>query len=405
MVRQSFDIDTKKKILDEIEKGVPINTRLLREKAIQVSKDAGLVDFKASNGYLGRFSVRKSIAFGTVHGESGSVDNAVIRIRFGKANKERVTVFVASSMMGEKLPLAIIGKSEKPRNFNSIERLNFSYFFNSNAWMTSEVFLKILNDMNKKMAFQKRFILLFVDNCWSHPDNLKFSNVKVLFLPPNTTSVTQPMDAGVKKCLKGFYRVKFCRQILSLVEKSNKFVPTDIKFFQSLEMLNSSWDEELKPSVISNCFRHCGFFRAKCRQEPQDFDDIVELPFDDSAESELELLDKEYNQNFAESKFDDFVDVDTFLITSAALDEGINEDVSCNEDLDDPEDLETDQVLEEEIKISKSEAIRMINGLKLFSTQIGTKEESLELLEIIRKFERKLFVLKTNYVQTKLTMN
>ena len=147
--------------------------------------------------------------------------------------------------------------------------------------------------------------------------------------------------------------------------------------------------------------------QVKCRQEPQDFDDITELPVNDSAQSELELLDKEYAQNFTEAKFDDFVDIDKFLPTSAPLNEVFIEDVACSEnlDLDDPDDLETDQVTEPEIKISKSEAISMINSLKLFSTQIGTKEESLELLDIIRKFERKLFVLKTNYVQTKLTMN
>ncbi|CAF0950894.1 unnamed protein product [Brachionus calyciflorus] len=165
-------------------------------------QSSSLVDFKASNGYLGRFANRKSIVFGTVHGESDPSNifngdemglfwrlhpNKTYKakeklVRFGKANKERFTVFVAARMIGEKLPLAIIGKSDKPRNFNSIERLNISYFFYSNAWMTSEVFLKVLNDINKIMVSQKRFIFFFVDNCSSHPDNLKLSNVTVLFL-------------------------------------------------------------------------------------------------------------------------------------------------------------------------------------------------------------------------------
>ena len=46
------------------------------------------------------------------------------------------------------------------------------------------------------MKKQNRTILLFVDNPSSHP-LVNLSNVKVQFLPPNTTSLTQPMDQGI----------------------------------------------------------------------------------------------------------------------------------------------------------------------------------------------------------------
>ncbi|KAI0242354.1 hypothetical protein LSAT2_013946 [Lamellibrachia satsuma] len=49
-------------------------------------------------------------------------------------------------------------------------------------------------DVTGKMKGQKRNILMFVDNCGAHPD-VKLSNIKLVFLPPNTTSRLQPCDA------------------------------------------------------------------------------------------------------------------------------------------------------------------------------------------------------------------
>ncbi|XP_055308291.1 tigger transposable element-derived protein 6-like [Sitodiplosis mosellana] len=53
-----------------------------------------------------------------------------------------------------------------------------------------------LIQFNRKMVIQKRKILLFLDNASSHP-HLKLSNIELVFLPPNTTSHTQPLDQGI----------------------------------------------------------------------------------------------------------------------------------------------------------------------------------------------------------------
>jgi hypothetical protein len=39
---------------------------------------ANIVDFKGSNGYIGKFKARKSIHFENIHGEANSVDQNVI---------------------------------------------------------------------------------------------------------------------------------------------------------------------------------------------------------------------------------------------------------------------------------------------------------------------------------------
>jgi hypothetical protein len=73
--------------------------------------------------------------------------------------------------------------------------------------MRSEIFKEFLIKFNSKMIKENRKILLFVDNCSVHPF-INLSNIKLVFLPPNTTSRLQPMDQGIIHCLKS-YRRKF----------------------------------------------------------------------------------------------------------------------------------------------------------------------------------------------------
>ena len=53
--------------------------------------------------------------------------------------------------------------------------------------MTADLFKLWVDKLNSKMKRDGRSIILFLDNCTSHPD-VQFSNAKLVFLPPNTTS-------------------------------------------------------------------------------------------------------------------------------------------------------------------------------------------------------------------------
>ena len=84
--------------------------------------------------------------------------------------------------------------------------------------MTGEFFSDILRKMNIKLIRENRSIVLFIDNCKAHPV-VSLSNMKVICLPPNTTSVLQPMDAGIIKCFKGYYRTKMARYLIKSLDK------------------------------------------------------------------------------------------------------------------------------------------------------------------------------------------
>ena len=68
--------------------------------------------------------------------------------------------------------------------------------------MTGEILNDILHSMNQKLKSKGRSVLLFMDNAGCHPNDItsKYSNIKVLFLPPNCTSKLQPLD--IKKCFR-----------------------------------------------------------------------------------------------------------------------------------------------------------------------------------------------------------
>jgi len=64
-------------------------------------------------------------------------------------------------------------------------------------------------------------ILLILDNAPRHPPligNLH-PNIKVAFLPPNTTSLIKPMDQGVTAAFKAYYLSKTFAQAIAATEE------------------------------------------------------------------------------------------------------------------------------------------------------------------------------------------
>ena len=55
---------------------------------------------------------------------------------------------------------------------------------------------------------RKSKVILIADNCPAHRIIEGLKAVELVFLPPNTTLKTQPMDQGVIRSLKAKYRQK-----------------------------------------------------------------------------------------------------------------------------------------------------------------------------------------------------
>ncbi|GFV08471.1 tigger transposable element-derived protein 1 [Trichonephila clavipes] len=124
-----------------------------------------------------------------------------------KASKDRVTLLLCSNASGDRMlkPL-LINKSLRPRALKGkdLKQLSMHWMANLKAWMSTAIFTEWFNNcfVPEVEAYKKEKsldfkVLLIVDNAASHPE-LEHPNVQLVFLPPNTTSLIQPLDQGIK---------------------------------------------------------------------------------------------------------------------------------------------------------------------------------------------------------------
>ena len=143
------------------------------------------------------------------------------------------------------------GKSQKPRCFAHSKRNPNNYTLNSRAWMTDDIFKTLLLSIDGVWVLKKRHIDLVIDNCPEHVTDDGLTNTTLYFLPPGTTSTTQPMDMGVIANFKYYYRTEIIKRYLVDMDNS---MPTDIDVLTAYDHIIKAW-ENVKMSTIINCFK------------------------------------------------------------------------------------------------------------------------------------------------------
>ncbi|KAH9097216.1 hypothetical protein Ae201684P_011937 [Aphanomyces euteiches] len=184
-----------------------------------------------------------------------------------KKDKRRISVALTTNADGtHKLSLLFIGKAQRPRCFGSMsaEQLGFLYRNNRKAWMTSALFSGWINDVNMAMERDNCSILLILDNASSHSTvRVNLINVVVLMLPPNTTSVLQPMDAGIIASFKQNYRRRQVDHAIQLIDnglpdcltKEKNLYAVDVR--TAMEWSLEAWND-VSLKTIQNCWDHTG---------------------------------------------------------------------------------------------------------------------------------------------------
>ncbi|GBN90085.1 Tigger transposable element-derived protein 6 [Araneus ventricosus] len=167
--------------------------------------------------------------------------------RGGKIPKERLTISFCVRVAGEKEKPLVIWRCQRPRCFKGkdLNRLDVSWYENKKAWMTSSIFEEWLVNFDKKMRNQARKVLLVLDNATCHAHGAQLKNVKLLILPPNTTSKLQPLDHGVIKCFKMEYRQCALRHVIARVdgcESASEF-SKKISLGDALDWIKISWQK------------------------------------------------------------------------------------------------------------------------------------------------------------------
>ena len=119
----------------------------------------------------------------------------------------------------------------------------------------------ILSKINGRLVRDQIFILLLMDNAGCHPPDMveKFSNIRVVFLPANTTSRLQPLDLGIIKIFKTYYRKCFMRYVLTRIEECSTAteVTNSITILHAIQWIAEAW-KCVDSGVIIKCFRKAG---------------------------------------------------------------------------------------------------------------------------------------------------
>lgn len=108
----------------------------------------------------------------------------------------------------------MIGKFAKPRCFKNIKSFPLIYRSNKKAWVTSVLYTELLLNINADMKKSNRQMLMPVDNCTAHNNIPHLKNIKINFLPPNTTSTLQPLNHEIIKIFIKMYRKETVREVL-----------------------------------------------------------------------------------------------------------------------------------------------------------------------------------------------
>ena len=156
---------------------------------------------------------------------------SVKQARGRKIDKSRITVMFCVNQTGtHKMKPLVVHTARHPRCYKNLKDMSSAPVYwrtSRKAWVTSGIMHDwLLNcfvrDAKRKcQASGHEFkVLLLMDNCPAHKPYLEtlHPSVEVLFLPPNTTSIIQPLDQEIISCVKAKYHELVFRQLRDATE-------------------------------------------------------------------------------------------------------------------------------------------------------------------------------------------
>ena len=271
--------------LDGLKKRRKIKYKALRGSTDTINKNQALLlldDLIKKNGLLAYnawdiFNLDETALFWRTLAKRGlCFDGQAPKVAL---NKDRVTLVVAASLTGEKLPLCLIGTANEPNDFKKKEQQdlknNDSLFYShkkGTAWMTQNTFREYLLYLNSIFVKQNRHVVMLCDAPSVHllgqlDENnqliiQEFTNMKLIYLPSNCTALIQPCDQGIIRSFKARYRYhllnRLCARAADILSNPDQDLTTfkinsKIKFKDCVEMSILAWSD-INESVIVNAW-------------------------------------------------------------------------------------------------------------------------------------------------------
>uniref|UniRef100_A0A3Q3D260 HTH CENPB-type domain-containing protein n=1 Tax=Hippocampus comes TaxID=109280 RepID=A0A3Q3D260_HIPCM len=390
---------------DQQQRRIPLSLMLIREKAKSISADvkakagesAAEETFSASHGWFFPFKKRANLHHVALSGEAASAGKEAAE-RFPQVLKEIIEeggysakqVFNVdeTGLFWKKMPEKnYISYEEKtifklkpllvywaanPRALKNMTKSSLPVIWMSNtkAWVTlaafEDWFFHHFIPEVKLYCWENGIpfkILLVLDNAPGHPPHLDdfHPDVKVVYLPPNTTSLLQPMDQGVIANFKKYYTRRTYKMALKAVDSDPEMTLRSYwksyNIFNCIKNIEASWHEVSEVNLNA-------VWRPLCPQFVSDFRGFGQEGINKDILSTLVGLSKKLELNLEEEDFKELL-------------ESHREELS-NQDL---MELEAQQRVEKEVEdetpvpMKKFETKLLAEGFSLIDKAIALFEQ------------------------------
>ena len=192
-----------------------------------------------------------------------------------KPMKDSLTLLFAANASGlMKVKPLLVYHSESPRVFKNkaVVKSKLAVYWKSNrkAWVTRLIFkewiLEVFAPSMKKFLEDNDMplkALLLMDNAPGHPKDLEeelaadYGWLKLLFMPPNTTSIIQPMDQQVIANFKKLYTKALFRNFFEKCQYSQtvmtikRFRKEEFDIVEAIRLIQAAWSQVSQKTL--NC--------------------------------------------------------------------------------------------------------------------------------------------------------
>lgn len=314
----------------QVKDRMAINGPIMLEKAKELAIVFGFDDFNPSHGWLERLKARNNISFKQLSSQtvSSNIDhdewfkvtlpkivqgydpndifNADETALFYKAapsiltgnhpdstiaSNERLTVLFLCNSTGTEKKAFCVGNVSNPPCFEK-EGTPLPYYSSENALMTDWIWCDILQKLDQSLRGRK--IIMFVDREECHKIKIVLKNIKIAFIPPNSSDVLHPLNQGIVRMVKIYYRARLVKTLISALNEgilATDFAKT-IDVLKALRLVDSAWTS-VPQTVIVDCFQQSGFYE-------NDVYCVDNIPDNSREIAELEELLQEDFETFVE---------------------------------------------------------------------------------------------------------
>ena len=125
----------------------------------------------------------------------------------------------------------------------------YRYRSEKKSWMDSILFEEWIREVDRRFNKEGQKIVLLVDNCPAHPSIDNLVSTELIFLPPNTTSKLQPIDQGVIRSLKAYYKTMSIKKSIEAIRKK-KTLP-EFSVLDAMQILDVTWGKVTTKTVVN----------------------------------------------------------------------------------------------------------------------------------------------------------